>query len=175
MKRKAFYYLYILLAKHLPLSYTFWGKLFHSKQIRYFVCKNIFKECGKNVNIEKGADFGSGFELSIGDNSGIGANCTVPYNIKIGNDVMMGPNCYFLSQNHNFSDLNTPMRLQGYIADTPPTIIEDDVWIGYGVIATPGRTIKKGSIIAAGCVLSKDFPECSVVGGNPSKLLKSRI
>ena len=54
------------------------------------------------------------------------------------------------------------------------TVIEDDVWIGRNVIMTPGRLIKKGSIIAAGCVLSKDFPEYSIVGGNPSKLIRIR-
>lgn len=55
------------------------------------------------------------------------------------------------------------------------TIIEDDVWIGRDVLMTPGRVIQKGSIIAGGCVLCKNFPEYSVVGGNPSKLIKSRI
>jgi maltose O-acetyltransferase len=55
------------------------------------------------------------------------------------------------------------------------TVIEDDVWIGMNVLITPGRYIKKGSIIAAGCVLCKNFPEYSIIGGNPSKLIKSRL
>ncbi|MCS2954264.1 hypothetical protein AAH021_23755 [Bacteroides thetaiotaomicron] len=38
-----------------------------------------------------------------------------------------------------------------------------------------GRTIKKGTIIAAGSVVTKDFPEYSIIGGNPAKLIKSRI
>lgn len=54
------------------------------------------------------------------------------------------------------------------------TIIGEDVWIGQNVTMTPGRHIARRSIIAVGCVLTKDFPEYSVVGGNPSKLLKSR-
>ena len=40
---------------------------------------------------------------------------------------------------------------------------------------TPGRVVKRGSVIAAGCVLCKDFPEYSVIGGNPSKFIKSRL
>ena len=56
-----------------------------------------------------------------------------------------------------------------------PTVVEDDVWIGRDVLITPGRTIKRGSIVAAGCVLCKNFPEYSVIGGNPSKLIRSRI
>ena len=55
------------------------------------------------------------------------------------------------------------------------TVIEYDIWIERQVTFTPGRTVKKGSIIAAGCVLSKDFPDYSVIGGNPSCLIRKRI
>lgn len=143
------------------------------RKLRYLCCKNIFLYCGKNVNIEKGAYFGSGFRLKIGDNSGIGINCHVPGNIEIGIDVMMGPECYFLSENHAFDKLNVPMIHQGGTKQLD-TIIEDDVWIGRQVIFTPGRTVKRGSIIAAGCVLSKNFDEYSIIGGNPSILIKKR-
>ena len=37
------------------------------------------------------------------------------------------------------------------------------------------REIKDGSIIGARCVLTKSFPEYSIVGGNPSKLIRSRL
>ncbi len=148
------------------------GKL--CKKLRYLCCKHIFFKCGKNVNIERGASFGSGFRLVIGDNSGIGINCTVPGNIVIGKNVMMGPECYILSINHSFDRIDIPMIEQGSTAQLD-TIIEDDVWIGRQVIFTPGRIVKKGSIIAAGCVLSKNFPEYSIIGDNPSRIIKSRI
>jgi maltose O-acetyltransferase len=141
--------------------------------IRRYCCKNIFKSCGKKVNVERRANFGNGFELEIGDYSGLGINCQVPNNIKIGNNVMMGPNCHILSQNHNISNVEKPMRGTGYVKKD--TIIEDDVWIGLNVIFTPGRTLKRGSVVAAGCILSKDFPAYSIIGGNPSKLIRSRI
>lgn len=54
----------------------------------------------------------------------------------------------------------------------PKTTIEDDCWIEPHVIMTPGRHIKKGSIIAAGSVLTKDFEEYSIVGGNPARIKK---
>jgi len=157
----------------LPSSSTFLiGKTM--RMLRYLCCRHIFLTCGKNVNIERGAKFGSGFRLQIGDNSGIGINCSIPGNTIIGKNVMMGPNCYFLSANHAFDEVDTPMLKQGHIEQST-TIIEDDVWIGRQVISTPGRLIKKGSIVAAGCVLTKDFPEYSIVGGNPSKLIRSRV
>lgn len=63
--------------------------------------------------------------------------------------------------------------LQGH-SEHKQTIIEDDVWIGRNVSFTNGRHVYKGTIIALGCVLTKDFPEYSIVGGVPSKLIKKR-
>ncbi len=144
-----------------------------SRRMRCFFCRHIFRFCGKNVNIERKANFGSGLDIELGDESGLGINCSVPSNTKIGRYVMMGPNCYILPHNHNFSRTDIPMCKQGF-APKLQTVIEDDVWIGRDVLMTPGRIIKKGSIIAGGCVLCKNFPSYSVVGGNPAKLIRSR-
>ena len=142
--------------------------------IRRALCKNIFKEMGRNVNIERRAHFGNGNGIVIGDNSGIGINCNIPNNTIIGNNVMMGPNCFILSMNHNFDRTDIPMNRQG-MTTRKQTVIGNDVWIGRDVTMTPGRNIAEGTVIAACCVLTKDFPAYSVVGGNPSRLLKSRI
>ncbi len=155
-----------------PSTAIFVGKI--ARRLRYICCKYIFLYCGKNVNIERGANFGSGFGLKIGDNSGLGMNCLVPSNIEIGVNVMMGPECYILSINHSFDRVDIPMIEQDSSVEKQ-TIIEDDVWIGRHVIFTPGRTVRQGSIIAAGCVLCKDFPPYSIIGGNPSQLIRSRI
>lgn len=164
--------LYYSIAYWLPGSYSLiLGGV--SRKIRYSLCRHIFKYCGKNVNIERKANFGCGLEIELGDESALGINCTVPSNTKIGKFVMMGPNCYILQNNHIFKRTDIPMCHQGH---TPvvPTIIEDDVWIGRDVLITPGRHIKHGSIVAAGCVLCKDFPDYSIIGGNHSKLIRSR-
>jgi maltose O-acetyltransferase len=173
IKKYFFLFIYTFGLKHFPNSSNpFFGTI--SKNLRYLCCRQIFKSCGKNVNIERKASFGNGFELEIGDNSGLGRFCHVPSNIKIGNDVMMAPNVFILDLNHEFDNLEVPMWKQG-VRNAPRTIIEDDVWIGRQVILTPGRTIKKGCIIAVGCVLTKDFPAYSIIGGNPSRIIKNRI
>ncbi|MCQ2342186.1 MAG: acyltransferase [Paludibacteraceae bacterium] len=169
-------YIYLLLyygfAQYLPLSYRpVVGK--PAKWIRYRLCKHIFAECGHNVNIERRANFSTGENIHIGNNSGIGFNCQVPCDIHIGNNVMMGPDCVILPANHAFADTSIPMIEQGF-APSRPTVIEDDVWIGHGVIMTPGRVVKTGSIIGAGCVLTKDFDAYSIIGGNPGKLIRLR-
>lgn len=166
--------LYYGFAQYLPASFEVGGKI--SKWMRYQLCRRVFKKCGNNVNVERRAHFGSGREIEIGDNSGLGQSCNIPSNTIIGNDVMMGPNCYILRYNHAYDRIDIPMRLQGYkTKGNVQTIIGDDVWIGMNVLMTPGRHISKGTLIGGGTLLCKDFPEYSVVGGNPSKLIKSRI
>lgn len=86
---------------------------------------------------------------------------------------MMGPNCYILARNHEFSNTDIPMNLQEY-SEFKQTIIDDDVWIGRNVTFTAGRHVSTGSIIAACTLLCKDFPAYSIVGGNPSKLIRNR-
>lgn len=163
--------LYYAVFRYWPNKKFFLGG---GKFLRYQLVRRIFKKCGKNVNVERGANFGSGRDIEIGDNSGIGVNACIPSNTIIGRDVMMGPNCYILANNHAFDRTDIPMWKQGF-TERKSTIIEDDVWIGRNVTMTPGRKIRKGSIVAACTVLTKDFPEYSIVGGNPAKLIKSRL
>lgn len=164
-------FLYYNFAIYLPVSNK-WGGV--GKCVRYQLCKRIFKKCGTDVNIERGAKFGGGELIEIGDHSGIGINAVIPDGSIIGSYCMMGPNCFVHQRNHKFSRTDIPMMRQGF-TERKPIIIEDDVWIGRDVTIMVGRHISKGSIIAANCVLTKDFPEYSVVGGNPSRLIRSRV
>lgn len=165
--------LYYGCLRYLPSgSSWFFGKFF--RYLRYQCCRHIFLECGRNVNVERGAYFASGSRLRIGNNSGLGINCHVPGDIVIGENIMMGPNCYIFGANHAFDRIDIPIIEQGFEA-AKMTVIGNDVWIGRNVCFTPGRTVKQGTVIAAECVLSKDFPEFSVVGGNPSRVIKVRI
>ncbi|MCE5340420.1 MAG: acyltransferase [Planctomycetaceae bacterium] len=168
-----FYFCWVLyhyFAVSLPRRTCPFGKV--SKLLRYQLCKRLFRYCGKNVNIEKGVDFGSGRHLSIDDNSGLGVNCRARGPITIGKNVMMGPDVVILTRNHDFSDTSKPMRGQGGI--TKPVNICDDVWIGTRAIILPGVTIGQGSVVGAGAVVTKEIPEFSIIGGCPAKIIKSR-
>lgn len=172
MLRKFFLLLYYSLAYYLPDSYLpLLGK--PSNAFRIFCCRHIFKRCGKISTVNRHAYFGNGAAVEIGDYSGIGANAQLPNDIIIGDDVMMGPDVLIFKVNHKFSDLNVPMDRQGFVA-SPPVVIGNDVWIGQRVIVTPGRHIADGTVVAAGAVVTKDFPPYSVLGGNPAKIIKSR-
>jgi maltose O-acetyltransferase len=165
--------LYYLIATHLPDSYSlFGGKT--SNAFRVFLCKHIFKHCGKIRTINRKVNFGSGKDIEMGDDSGIGANTEIPSDTIIGKSVMLSRRCFVLHRNHEFSRTDIPIIEQGF-KEKKRLIIEDDCWIGLNCILTPGRHIKKGSIVAMGSVLTKDFPAYSIIGGNPAKFIKSRI
>lgn len=143
------------------------------RRLRYLVTKDLFDFCGKNVNIEKYADFGTGKDISIGDNSGIGIKCKVRGPLSIGQNVMMGPEVIILTSIHKFDDITIPMCQQSN-SERKEVIIGDDVWIGTRVIIMPGVKIGNGVIIGAGAVVTKDVPDYAVVGGVPAKIIKYR-
>jgi len=48
------------------------------------------------------------------------------------------------------------------------------VWIASNCVITANTKIGKGSVVAAGSVVTKDVEPYSVVGGVPAKLIKKR-
>ena len=53
-------------------------------------------------------------------------------------------------------------------------VIEEDVWCGANVTILKGVTVGRGSIIAAGAVVTKDIPPYCIAGGVPAKPIKTR-
>ena len=56
-----------------------------------------------------------------------------------------------------------------------PVVIEEDVWCGANVTILKGVTTGKGSIIAAGAVVTRNVGEYEIWGGVPAKKLKMRF
>ena len=162
---------YNLFAKNLPGNYTPFGKI--SKKIRLITCKKILKKCGCDVDIGNNVIFFNLKKCEVGDNSGIGAWSSIG-SVVIGKNVMMGTHCLIISQNHKFDRIDIPMCTQGFSEDKPVTI-EDDVWIGSRVIILPGVKVRRGSIVGAGSVVTKDVSPYSIVAGNPARIVRSRL
>ena len=163
--------LYYGLATHLPPVDAPLGSL--SQLFRNFLAKKLIKKFGNDVRVNPKASFGSGLRVEVGDNCNLPSGLIVIGDLKLGNDVMMGPEVVFISYNHEVSDLEVPMRMQG-ATDSKPIIVGNDVWIGMRVMVMPGVKIGSHSIIAAGSVVTKDVPEWGIVGGNPAKVIKYR-
>lgn len=163
--------LYYLVAIHLPRSsrpFNLGGRV-----LRAFLARRLFRQAGKAINIEKGAVFGSGSRISIGDHSGIGIDAQLSGEITLGNHVMMGPEVMIYTYGHRHDALQIPMVEQGN-TESRPVVIGNDVWIGARAIILPGVHIGDGSIVGAGSVVTKDVPPYAVVGGNPARLIRMR-
>lgn len=112
--------------------------------------------------------------LKVGDHSNIGPYSFIGCSgfIEIGNRVLMGPRVNLMAENHEFSRTDISMKDQGVRREF--IRIEDDVWLGVGSTILAGVTVGRGSIVAAGAVVTKDVPPFSVVGGVPAHILKQR-
>ena len=167
-----FLFLYYIFATHLPDSYTpIIGKW--CNWLRIVCVRHIFLKCGKIYTFNRKVKFGLGQDIQIGDFSGIGANVDMTHDIVIGSHVMLGRQTHIFAANHTFDRKDVSMNMQREV-HRKRIIIEDDCWIGLRVIILPGKIIRKGSIIGAGAVVTKNFEEYSVIGGNPAKLIRKR-
>lgn len=115
-----------------------------------------------------------GEKLEIGENVGIAANAFIAVRgkVKIGNNTIFGPGVSIHSENHNYQDLDIPIRLQG--ATRKGVAIGEDCWIGSKAVILDGVNIGNHVIVAAGAVVNKDVPDYAVVGGVPAKIIKIR-
>jgi len=116
----------------------------------------------------------AGEGLKLGDHSNIGAYSYIGCSgyIDIGNNVMMGPRVNLMAENHNFDRTDLSMKEQGVTRSF--ITIEDDCWLGVNSTIVAGVTIGRGSIVAAGAVVTKDVPPFSIVAGVPAKVIRSR-
>jgi len=136
---------------------------------------------GRNVTLSRGTIIActgviahKGIGLEIGDFTGINAQSYIGCQggVKIGSNVIMGPGIRIFSENHNFADLEIPIRLQGETRHE--VVIEDNCWIGSGSTILAGVRIGTGAIVAAGSIVTKDIPPYSVSAGIPAKIIKTR-
>ena len=101
----------------------------------------------------------------------------------IGNYCSIGPDVMFIiSADHHLDHLSTyPFKVKiakecEYESISKGNIvIDDDVWIGYGVTILSGVHIGQGAVIAAGAVVDKDVPPYAIVGGVPAGVIKYRF
>lgn len=145
------------------------------------IYKHSMKHCGKDVYLRPTcSDLKGLYNLSIGDGSSIPKGsvfyCTEAP-LTIGRKVIFGPNPTIITGDHRINVVGK------FIMDSneklpendAPVVIEDDVWCGANVTILKGVTIGRGSVVAAGAVVTKSCPPYSIIGGVPAKVLKRRF
>lgn len=161
-------------------------------KIKFGANLNIDKNCyidalsengiilGNNVSIGKctviecsGSMRSIGKGIVVGNNVGLGSHgfygCAG--GITIGDDVIFGNYVSLHSENHNYSQENIPIRLQG--VNRKGIVIGNNCWIGAKATILDGAEIGNGCIVAAGAVVRGKFPDNSIIGGVPAKIIKA--
>jgi acetyltransferase-like isoleucine patch superfamily enzyme len=144
----------------------------------------IFRdEGGGPIEIAEGAHLygesfiqtGSGGSLKIGENTHIHPRCQISAyksTIYIGRGVQIAPNCAVYPYDHGMSPdeliEKQPLKTKGGI------IIDDDAWLGYGVIVLDGVSIGKGAVVGAGSVVTRDIRDGAIAVGVPARVIKMR-
>lgn len=146
--------------------------------INSFPTKKSFFHYGINSAIEYPCNITNPQMVSIEE------NVRVRYGINIINSPnekviikkysLIAPNVTIVTNSHR-PTVTIPKILLGatHINDkSGDVVIEEDCWIGTGVIILAGVTIGRGSVVSAGAVVSHDVPPYSLVVGIPARVVK---
>lgn len=85
--------------------------------------------------------------------------------VTIGSRVAVAPRVTLVASSYaNFSSIRAVAGEKH-----APVVIEDDAWLGTGVIVLPGITVGSCSVVAAGAVVTRDVPPRTIVAGIPAR------
>lgn len=132
--------------------------------------KKLFGNIGENGWIEPP------LRVAYGSHTHIGKNFYANFNfilvddatVTIGDNVMVAPNVTISTAGH---PIDPEIRITGQQFSLPVTI-EDNVWLGTGVIINPGVVIGCNSVIGAGSVVTKSIPPNVVAAGVPCRVIR---
>lgn len=139
--------------------------------LRRWCTSKLLRQCGRDVIVKDHCYFGSGSRLTVGDRSLLGSNARLNGDITIGDNVLMGPDVVMMATSHEFARLDMPIYLQGAKPEEP-IVIGNDCWIGTRAIILPGVHLGNQCIVAARAVITRSFPDRSVLGGYQRDCLK---
>lgn len=118
----------------------------------------------------------------IGDNVSVGTLSVIEHHVRIGSNVRIhtqvfvpeftvldedcwiGPNVVITNAKYPSSP-SAKKELKG-------AHVKKNAMIGANSTLLPGVVIGRCALVGAGSVVTKDVPECHVVGGNPARFLK---
>ena len=148
-----------------------------------FFYKRAMKSCGEGVYLRPSSSDFKGLEnLSVGDGTSIPRGSVIYCTASpctIGKKVVFGPKPTIITGDHRIDVIGKHLidvtEQEKLPENDLPVTIEDGCWIGANVTILKGVTIGRGSIVAAGSVVTKSCQPYSIVGGVPAKVIRMRF
>ena len=108
--------------------------------------------------------------IEIGDKINTNNNIFIcaANHIKIGNNTLIGQNVVIM----DFEAHGINPEKRNEVGQIGEVIIDENVWIGNNVTILKNSHIGKNTIVAAGAIVSGNFPENVIIGGIPAKIIK---
>lgn len=150
------------------------------RRLRMMVYRPLFGSHGRNFRFDPDGDY-SYATIHVGHDVHLGMRPTLTATrstIRIGNNVMFGPEVTIQGGNHR-TDLVGRFMFDVTDAEKRPeddlgVVVEDDVWIGTRAVIVHGVTIGRGAIVGAGAVVTRSVPPYAIVGGVPARVIRFR-
>jgi len=131
---------------------------------------NVIGDFSSLISSENGS-------ITLDGGSSIGKNAWIASGegkINIGKECIFGPNVTIVAQNHGVKMINKESCLPWERDSKAENVsIGMRCHIGANVTILPGVKIGNYCTIGANSVVNKSFPDCSIIGGVPSKLISS--
>ena len=146
------------------------------------IIKNCFGRCGKDVIISTKCRFSGIENIDVGNHIVIGAEAmimTTRAKVIMNDYVFFAPKVSVITGDHRYDLIGKYMLnvqdTDKRVEDDQNVVFEGDNWIGTGSIILKVVTIGKGSIVAAGSVVTKSIPPYSIAAGVPAHVIKERF
>jgi maltose O-acetyltransferase len=138
--------------------------------VRGWLARTALKRCGKQLRISSNVNIFNPQNMTVGDNVYIGPSCYFGGGeIVLEDEVNIGPFVTVAAGKHTMRDGS--YRFGPY--EYGRIHVGRGTWLCASTVITSGVTIGKGCLVAAGSVVTKDVPDYSMVGGVPAKLIET--
>lgn len=137
--------------------------------------KKVFKRWARNaffpgwrIRLLRWCGYQIGRDVYIADDLLIAEELEDRGNLTLGDRVSIAPRVTLVLSSH---PNNSRIRAVAPVKRAP-IVIEDDVWLGAGVVVLPGVRIGRGAIVGANSVVTQDVAPLHVVAGQPARTIR---